>query len=200
MNKQIAISGASGLIGSKLSMSLERRGYSVRRLVRTKHNKNPSDIYWNYETAEIDAACLEGMDVVIHLAGKPLDEQRWTPQVKQAICASRVNGTTLISKTLAELKMPPHLLISASATDYYADSRTPIGEEDACPGDGFVAEMCRDWEAATDPARRSDVPKVLSILSSYAQVLAVASLHGQDDAASRGVPATVLSWFWHVLL
>lgn len=100
------------------------------------------------------------MDIVIHLAGKPLDGERWTPKVKEAIYASRIKGTTLISKTIAHLKRPPSLLISASATDYYAESETPIGEAEGQPGKGYVAEMCRDWEAATDSARQAGIRTV----------------------------------------
>ncbi len=157
MSRQIAISGASGLIGSKLATTLAQRGDSVRRLVRSRPSEGSSDVYWNHETGEIDAARLEGVDVVVHLAGKALDEQRWTPEVKQAVYASRIRGTALISTTLAGLKTPPRLLISASATDWYADSRTPLGEDDGRPGEGFVAEMCRDWEAATAPASRAGI-------------------------------------------
>jgi NAD dependent epimerase/dehydratase family enzyme len=156
VNRKIAISGASGLIGSKLTIWLQEQGDTVYRLVRQR-GQGSSSVYWNYETGEIDAARLEGMDVVIHLAGKPLDEQRWTPDVKKAVYASRITGTTLISKTLAQLSIPPRLLISASATDYYADSETPIGEAGGRPGKGYLAEMCRDWEAATDSVRQAGI-------------------------------------------
>jgi uncharacterized protein len=159
--KRIAISGASGLIGSKLVDSLERQGYSVSRMVRRLPREGSSDTYWNYETGEIDTARLEGIDAVIHLAGKPLDEQRWSPKVKDAIYSSRIKGTTFLSQTLAQLKTPPRLLISASATDYYAESDHPIGEAEGQPGDGFIAEMCRDWEAATDKAHRAGIRVVL---------------------------------------
>ncbi len=162
MNERIAISGASGLIGSKLATSFQERGDLVFRLVRSKSIDDPSTIYWNYETGEIEGARLEGVDVVIHLAGKPLDEQRWTPKVKEAVYTSRVKGTALISKTLARLTMRPRLLISASATDYYADSETPIGEAEGLPGKGYVAEMCREWEQATEPARQAGI-RVVSI-------------------------------------
>ncbi len=117
MNRRIAISGASGLIGSRLTKSLLQQGDTVHRLVRQKSPQSSFNIYWNYETGEIDAARLEGMDVVIHLAGKPLDEERWTPKIKRASYTSRVKRTALISDTLAHLRTPPSVLISASATD-----------------------------------------------------------------------------------
>ena len=120
------------------------------------------------------------MDIVVHLAGKPLDGQRWTPAVKRAVYASRIEGTTLIAETLSHLKTPPRLLISASATDYYAESETPIGEAQGQPGKGFVAEMCRDWEAATAPAAQSGIRVVLiripSVLASKGHSMLAAFL------------------------
>jgi uncharacterized protein (TIGR01777 family) len=180
MPRRIAVSGASGLVGSRLTASLCERGDAVCRLVRQRPEAGSSDVYWNHETAEIDAAALEGMDAVVHLAGKPLDGQRWTKAVKQAIYASRVEGTALISETLARLKAKPRLLVSASATDYYAASDTPIGETEGTPGRGFVSEMCRDWEAATEPARKAGIRVVLiripSVLASRGHSVLAAML------------------------
>ncbi len=159
---------------------LQQQGDTVYRLVRRKSSESPFGIYWNLETGEIDTGRLEGMDVVVHLAGKALDEQRWTPAVKQAIYSSRIKGTVLISDTLAHLKTPPRLLISASATDYYAEGETPIGEAQGQPGKGFVAEMCRDWEAATAPAAQSGIRVVLiripSVLASNGHSILAAFL------------------------
>ncbi|HYL11622.1 MAG TPA: TIGR01777 family oxidoreductase [Terriglobales bacterium] len=156
----IAISGASGLIGSKLVESLNQKGDTVVRLVRDRTNKSTDRIFWNPSTKEIEADRLEGTDVVIHLAGKPLDEERWTTRVKAEIYASRIGGTKFISETMSRLRIPPRLLISASATDYYAFSAEPVGEEDGRPGRGFVSEMCQDWERATDPAQKAGIRTV----------------------------------------
>ena len=157
---RLAISGASGLIGSKLVESLNQKGDTVVRLVRSRANGSPDQIFWNPSTKEIEAERLEGMEVFIHLAGKPLDEQRWTSQVKQEIYASRIEGTKFISETIGHLGVPPRLFISASATDYYAFSADPIGEEDGRPGQGFVSEMCQDWEHATDAAQKAGIRTV----------------------------------------
>jgi len=156
MQRKIAISGASGLIGTRLTEALRKRGDAVFRLVR-RRTDDPSEVSWDPGAGEIDAARLEGLDAVVHLAGKPLDEERWTPEIKQAIVASRVEGTTLVSRTLAGLEAPPRVLVSASATDYYDDSDVPIGEREGRPGKGFVSEMCQAWEAATEPARRAGI-------------------------------------------
>jgi uncharacterized protein (TIGR01777 family) len=179
VNRKIAVSGASGLIGSKLTTWLQQQGDTVYPLVRQKVSGS-SAIYWDPETGEIQAERLEDMEVVVHLAGKALDEQRWTPAVKQAVYSSRIKGTALISDTLAHLKRPPRLLISASATDYYADSETPIGEAEGQLGKGYMAEMCRDWEAATAPAAQSGIPVVLvripSVLASSGHSILAAFL------------------------
>ncbi len=178
MHRRIAISGASGLIGSRLSASLLQQGDTVHRLVRRKPPADSSDIYWNYEAGEIDADALEGVDVVVHLAGRPLDEGRWTPAIKAAVYASRVNGTSFVSETLARLKRPPRVLISASATDYYEDSDRPIGEEEGKPGRGYLPEMCRDWEAATEPARLAGI-RVVPI-----RIPSVLAAHGHSVLAA----------------
>ncbi len=154
---RIAISGASGLIGSKLTAALSQKGNVIFRLVRNKTDKSPNGVFWDYSTKNIEAERLEALDAVIHLAGKPLDEERWKPKVKEAIYASRVEGTRLISETLARLHSPPPLLISASATDYYEFSTTPVGEDDGKPGRGFVSEMCQAWEGATGAAKKAGI-------------------------------------------
>ncbi len=154
---RVAISGASGLIGSKLAEVLTERGDTVWRLVRRKMESSPSTVFWDPSTKEIERDRLEALDAVIHLAGKPLDEERWTPKVKAAIVASRIEGTKFLSETLARLHAPPHVFITASATDYYAFSESPVGEDDGRPGRGFVSEMCQAWESATRAAEAAGI-------------------------------------------
>ena len=156
---RIAVSGATGLIGSRLLPSLRERGHEVLRLVR-RTTELPDEVYWNPETGEIDAGKLEGLHAVVHLAGKPLDGERWTPKVKEAVYASRVAGTRLISETLARLEARPALLVAASATDYYAFSAAPTSEGHGQPGTGFVSEMCQAWEAATVATCRAGIRTV----------------------------------------
>jgi uncharacterized protein (TIGR01777 family) len=155
--KRIAVSGAAGLIGSRLVPALRQRGHRVVALVRRTSTDRGDEIYWNPQTAEIEAGKLEGVDVVIHLAGKPLDGERWTPKVKEAIYASRVHGTALICRTLGQFRRPPALLITASATDFYAPSASPVDEVTGHPGTGFVSEMCQAWEAAAAAARDAGI-------------------------------------------
>jgi hypothetical protein len=176
--KRIVVSGASGLIGSRLLPSLRERGDQVIPLVRKRSPDHPEEILWDPQKGEIEASRLEGVDVVIHLAGKPLDEERWTPKVKDAIVASRVEGTALISRTLATLKTLPRLLITASATDYYAPSSSPTGETEGRPGTGFVAEMCQAWEAAASAAREAGIRVV------HIRIPSVLAAHGHSVLAA----------------
>jgi uncharacterized protein len=157
---RIAISGASGLVGGPLCALLESRGWSVQRLVRGAA-AGPDGIHWDPERGTIDAGALEGIDAVIHLAGENLSAGRWTPERKAAIRRSRVDGTELLARTLAGLRRPPRVLISASAIGWYGDrGDEPLGE-DAVPGSGFLAEVCAAWEAATEPARAAGIRVVL---------------------------------------
>ncbi len=166
---RVAISGASGLIGSKLVESLNQKGDTVICLIRNRAEESPDRIFWDPSQKEIEAKRLDGTDVFVHLAGKPLDEERWTPRVKEEIYASRVGGTKFISATISHLRVPPRLFISASATDYYAFSADPIGEDDGKPGRGFVSEMCQDWEDASDSAQKAGIRtvciRIASVLS-----------------------------------
>ena len=176
---RIAVSGASGLIGSRLVGAFDAEGDEVLKLVRRAPAAG-DEVFWDPRAGEIDGERLEGLDVVVHLAGKPLDGQRWNPEVKREIWASRVDGTRLLSTTLAALAEPPRLLVSASATDYYASVGTPIGETDGRPGTGFVSEMCQAWENATEPARSAGVRvvtiRIPSVLAGHGHAIDAALL------------------------
>ena len=146
----IVISGSHGLVGSALVTALEARGDDVRRLVR--HAPRARDeIAWNPGAGTIDAAALEGATGVINLAGENI-AQRWTRNAKQRIRDSRVQGTTLIARTIAALPTKPRVLVNASAIGIYGDRGDEELDERSAPGGGFLASVCRDWEAATAPA------------------------------------------------
>jgi uncharacterized protein (TIGR01777 family) len=146
---KIAITGAAGLVGSTLTPLLTGAGHDVLALKRPGH--------WNPENGTIDKSVLEGMDAVIHLAGENIAAGRWTASQKARIRDSRVKGTKLISETLASLDRPPKVMVSASATGYYGDRGSEVLREDSPPGSGFLPEVCRQWEAATDPATRAGI-------------------------------------------
>jgi uncharacterized protein len=157
---RVAISGSSGFIGGDLSHFLTAGGHEVVSLVRSRaaaDRAGDKGVYWSVERGEIDASGLEGVDAVVHLAGEPIVALRWTREKKRSIRESRVAGTRLLSGALADLDAPPRTLVSASGVHYYGDrGNEPLSEESA-PGEGFLAEVCRAWENAADPARRAGV-------------------------------------------
>lgn len=153
----VAITGASGLVGSALGHLLTTGGHRVRPLVRSREERSGEEIYWSVEREEIEAERLEGVDAVVHLAGEPLFTLRWTESKKRRIRQSRVNGTALLARTLAGLDAPPRVLVSASGINYYGSRGNEILAEDAGPGTGFLPELCQEWEAATAPAERAGI-------------------------------------------
>jgi uncharacterized protein len=155
----ILVTGASGLIGSALVSSLTAAGYSVTRLVRRPPQSGEKAVRWDPLTGFIDASALEGLDGVVHLAGESIDE-RWTAAKKVSIRDSRVKGTEVLCEALAQLASPPKVLVSASAIGYYGDRGEEILREESAPGSGFLVEVCRAWEAATEPARQAGLRTV----------------------------------------
>lgn len=158
---RIAISGASGLLGSSLVPFLTTGGHEILRLVRSGPSDDPARIYWNHRTGEIERAKLEGVDAVIHLAGENVFAPRWTEEKKTRILASREAGTSLLAETLAGLDRPPKTFVSVSAIGYYGDTGTTAVTEEAPPGEtGFLALVSRAWEGAADPARAAGIRTV----------------------------------------
>jgi uncharacterized protein (TIGR01777 family) len=153
---RIVMSGASGLIGSALAPALASRGHEVVPLVRRQPRSGERAIGWDPEAGTIDRAALEGSDVVINLAGENVFG-RWTEDKKRRIRESRVNGTRLISETIAGLARRPSVLLAASAIGYYGDRGDEELTEQSSPGDDFLAQVTRDWEAASAPAARAGI-------------------------------------------
>ena len=145
---KILISGSHGLVGTALIKSLEPEGHEIFRLVRHAPGSR-SEIEWSPDRYSIALARLEGFDAVIHLAGESIAEGRWSDEKKKRIRESRVKGTKLLGDALANLSNPPRTLISASAVGYYGDRGDELLTEGSTPGDGFLAEVCVEWEKAT---------------------------------------------------
>lgn len=165
---RVAISGASGLVGTALDAFLTTGGHTVLRLVR-RPTAAPGEVRWDPAAQTIDAAALEGVDAVVHLAGAGVADKRWTDDRKAVIRDSRVDGTRLLAETLAGLDEPPRVLVSASAIGYYGDRGDATLTEDAAPGEGFLADVTRAWEAATAPAAAAGIrvvnPRIGVVLS-----------------------------------
>jgi len=156
-SRRFAVTGASGLLGSHLSSYLEEGGHEVVPLVRNRDEADGEEaIYWNVREDVIDAGALEGFDVAVHLAGESVFG-RWTGAKKRRITESRREGTRLFTEALAELSDPPEVLISASAVGFYGDTGDEWVDEESPRGEGFLAEVCEEWEAATAPAEEAGI-------------------------------------------
>ena len=147
--QRIAITGASGLIGTALVGKLKSDGYTVQRLVR-RPTVSSEEIFWNPVTQEIDLDALVGVDAVIHLAGAGVGDKRWTKKYKSEILNSRLLGTTTIANAVAQVK--PKVFISSSAIGWYGETGNRAVIESDRGGDDFLAAVCREWEAAADLA------------------------------------------------
>ena len=160
----VAITGASGLIGTALTHVLTTGGHRVVPMVRSREAaaRMPGSVYWNVEGDEIDAHALRGLDALVHLAGEPLVQlPRWTAEKRRRIKESRARGTELIARPLAALEDGPRTLVSASAVGYYGDRGDETLTEDAAFGRGFLAEVVCAWEGATQRAREAGLRVVL---------------------------------------
>jgi uncharacterized protein (TIGR01777 family) len=147
--QRIAITGASGLIGSALVGHLKSEGHTVQRLVR-RATVAPDEIQWDPKTGYVDIEALRGVDAVIHLAGVGVGDKRWTKRYKSEILNSRLLGTTAIANAVAEVR--PQVFISASAIGWYGDSGNRAVIESDSVGNDFLAAVCREWEGAADLA------------------------------------------------
>ncbi|MEY2813638.1 MAG: hypothetical protein RL579_543 [Actinomycetota bacterium] len=147
--QRIAITGASGLIGTALVGKLKSDGYTVQRLVR-RPTVSPEEIFWNPAQSEIDLDSLAGVDAVIHLAGAGVGDKRWTKKYKSEILNSRLLGTTTIANAVSQVK--PKVFISSSAIGWYGETGNRAVIESDRGGDDFLAAVCREWEAAADLA------------------------------------------------
>ncbi len=146
---KIAVTGSTGLVGSALVPFLTSGGHQVVRLVRSSTASDDA-VAWDPSLSQIDARRLEGVDAVVHLAGENIAVRRWNTAQKARIRDSRVQGTKLLCETLARLKYPPRVLVTASAIGFYGDRGDEELSEASPSGTGYLAEVCREWEAATE--------------------------------------------------
>lgn len=151
------VSGATGLVGTALVESLRAKNHDVVRLVRKRQETDEPQIVWDPAGRSIDLESLEGFDAVVHLSGENVGAGRWTEAKKQRIRDSRIHSTTFLCETIAGLNRPPSVLLCASAIGYYGDRGEEVLTEESPPGEGFLAEVCREWEAATGPAKQHGI-------------------------------------------
>jgi len=165
--RTVLVAGSSGFLGHHLLRHLRRRGDVVRRLVRRSPH-GEEEFRWDPAAGTLDHAALECVDVVVNLGGASLGRLPWTASYKEEILRSRVDGTRLLAETVARA-LDRHgpgdvrrlRLLQASGTDFYGDRGDEVLTEASGPGDGFLAQVCRQWEAATSPAADAGAEVVL---------------------------------------
>ncbi len=175
---RVAVTGSTGLIGRALVERLASGGHQPVRVVRATGAPDQQGpvVSWDPTENQIEGEALEGVDAVVHLAGEPIAARRWSDEQKKRIANSRTQGTALLAGALARLDQPPGVLVSASAIGYYGDRGDERLDEASSGGDGFLADVCRAWEAAADPARDAGIrvahPRTGVVLSQSGGALA----------------------------
>lgn len=155
----VAITGATGMIGSALAASLVADGHEVLPFTRSP-SPGPGGARWDPAGGTIDSQALSKADAVVHLAGRNIAALRWTPRVRREILGSRTRGTRLLAETMAGLPDGPRVLVTASGINFYGDRGDELLTENSPSGQGFLAEVCRQWEGAADPARAAGIRTV----------------------------------------
>ncbi|MGN9775514.1 TIGR01777 family oxidoreductase [Micromonospora sp. H33] len=155
---RILMAGASGFLGTRLVDLLTADGHEVTRLVR-RPPRTADERQWNPSAAQLDPAVVAAADAVVNLAGAGVGDRRWNDEYKRIIRSSRVDTTTTLAITIAGLPAAdrPQVMLNSSAVGWYGDTGDRAVEEDAPAGEGFLADVCRVWEAATRPAEDADV-------------------------------------------
>ena len=156
---KILISGSTGFVGSALTKSLQAEGHHVHRLIRPPRIAHKNDILWNPVEGYIEKSKIAGFDAIIHLSGENI-AARWTKAKKKRIYESRIHTTKLLAKTSAQLSTRPKVFLCASAIGYYGERADEILTEESAYGKGFLAELCRDWEEAAEPACNAGIRTV----------------------------------------
>jgi uncharacterized protein len=179
----VAVTGASGLIGTALVRRLQNEGHRVLRLTRSRPS-GPAQLQWDPMAGRLDRDALAKADAVVHLAAANIgDKLRWTARTKREILETRVEGTGLVARTMAELANGPggpRVLVCASGAHYYGDRGDEVLTEASSGGRGFLADVVRQWEAAADPARAAGL-RVVHLRTGPVQ-----------DAAGAGLPKQAL--------
>ncbi|MEU7836467.1 MULTISPECIES: TIGR01777 family oxidoreductase [unclassified Nonomuraea] len=175
----IIVTGASGLLGGPLVEALKGQGRRVVRMVR-RPPESDEEAYWEPRDDVIDLSVLEGAEGVVHLAGAPIADRRWSESYKRELVRSRVDGTRVLVDALRQLSRPPEVLVSASGVDFYGDTGDRVIDESQGKGTGFLADLCELWEGAAKPAEEVGIRA--------AQLRTGLVLSGRGGALGRMLP------------
>ncbi|MFG1960798.1 TIGR01777 family oxidoreductase [Nonomuraea sp. NPDC049028] len=175
----IIVTGASGLLGGPLVDALKGQGRRVVRMVR-RPPESDEEAYWEPRDDVIDLSVLEGAEGVVHLAGAPIADRRWSESYKRELVRSRVDGTRVLVGALRQLSRPPEVLVSASGVDFYGDTGDRVIDESQGKGTGFLADLCELWEGAAKPAEEVGIRA--------AQLRTGLVLSGRGGALGRMLP------------
>lgn len=186
---RVAITGATGFIGSQLAAFLSTGGHEVVRIGRGAVRPGVVDVSWDPHRGQLDARSLEGIDAVVHLAGASIAE-RWSTEHKRAIRDSRVEGTSLLAHTLAQLDRKPSVLLSGSAIGVYGSRGDELLDERSSFGSDFLAEVGKAWEAATAPAEHAGI-RVVHLRTGIVQGAAGGALAKQAPLFRVGLGGTL---------
>jgi uncharacterized protein (TIGR01777 family) len=157
---RVVVSGSTGLIGSALLPRLREAGHDVVRLVRRAPTA-ADEVRWDPAAGTLDATELGRVDGIVHLAGEGIGEKRWSPEQKQRILDSRVQGTRLLAQTAAALEPKPAVFVCGSAIGFYGLRGDEVLTEESSSGSGFLADVVQEWEAAAQPAQDAGIRTVL---------------------------------------
>lgn len=182
---KVAVTGASGLIGSALVPHLRAEGHEVVRFVRGE-TRAADERSWDPVARQLDPAHLDDVDAVVHLAGAGVADKRWTAAYKDVILRSRVDGTSAVAQAIAACGHPM-VLLSGSAVGWYGDTGDRITDETGPSGQGFLADVCRQWEAATAPAEQHS--RVAHLRTGYVLAKDALGLAKQVRVARLGLGA-----------
>jgi uncharacterized protein (TIGR01777 family) len=162
---RVVVAGSSGMVGRPLVAYLQEKGHQVVRLARDEGDQAERGEgewkVWRPDQGLLDPSVLEGADAVVNLCGRNIGEARWTAAFKNELRSSRVGPTRLLAATIAEMRSPPAVLVNASATGFYGDRGEETLDESSFPGEGFLAALTREWEAAALPVLERGVRLVL---------------------------------------
>lgn len=192
---KILITGASGMVGTRLTELLLKKGYEVNTLGRQTTDDRPqknavAQFAWNIDKEIIDAKAFEGVSAIIHLAGAGVADKRWSDERKKEIIDSRVKGAKLIFDFLKKNKHEVKTFISASAVGYYGDCEDEIVTEERKAGEGFLAEVCKQWEQSAKQFSKLGIREVRCRIG-----IVLSKTGGALPELTKTIPLGVASYF-----